>query len=123
MRDLTLLSKLLAEEDIHVIHRNQQTAMFDVLNRELSLPIWKDMSKNVQELMTLHEVGHALWTPLEMMEKVKEQKKLDMREPSPGPGSYRLPGGLGTTGKGQPYPNSRGASMSGRNKFGSPFGQ
>ena len=46
MRDLTLLSKLLAEEDIHVIHRNQQTAMFDVLNRELSLPIWKDMSKN-----------------------------------------------------------------------------
>ena len=74
MRDLTLLSKLLAEEDIHVIHRNQSTAMFDVLNRELSLPIWKDMSKNVQELMTLHEVGHALWTPLEMMTKVKEEK-------------------------------------------------
>jgi len=74
MRDLTLLSKLLAEEDIHVIHRKQSTAMFDVLNRELSLPIWKDMSKNVQELMTLHEVGHALWTPLEMMDKIKEQK-------------------------------------------------
>ena len=53
MRDLTLLSKLLAEEDIHVIHRKQSTAMFDVLNRELSLPIWKDMSKNVQELMNL----------------------------------------------------------------------
>ena len=74
MRDLTLLSKLLAEEDIHVVHRQQSTAMFDVLNRELSLPIWKDMSKNIQELMTLHEVGHALWTPLEMMDKVKEQK-------------------------------------------------
>ena len=74
MRDLTLLSKLLAEEDIHVVHRNQSTAAFDVLNRELSLPIWKDMSKTVQELMTLHEVGHALWTPLEMMEKVKEEK-------------------------------------------------
>jgi len=74
MRDLTLLSKLLAEEDIHVVHRNQSTAMFDVLNRELSLPIWKDMSKNVQELMTLHEVGHALWTPLEMMKKVKDEK-------------------------------------------------
>ena len=74
MRDLTLLSKLLAEEDIHVVHRNQSTAAFDVLNRELSLPIWKDMSKTVQELMTLHEVGHALWTPLEMMDKVKEEK-------------------------------------------------
>ena len=73
MKDLSLLAKLLAEEDIHVVHRQQQTAMFDVLNRELSLPIWKDMSKNIQDLMTLHEVGHALWTPLEMMDKVKEQ--------------------------------------------------
>ena len=74
MKDLSLLAKLLAEEDIHVVHRQQPTAMFDVLNRELSLPIWKDMSKNIQDLMTLHEVGHALWTPLEMMDKVKEQK-------------------------------------------------
>ena len=74
MKDLSLLAKLLAEEDIHVVHRKQSTAMFDVLNRELSLPIWKDMSKNIQDLMTLHEVGHALWTPLEMMDKVKEQK-------------------------------------------------
>ena len=74
MKDLSLLAKLLAEEDIHVVHRNQPTAMFDVLNRELSLPIWKDMSKNVQDLFTLHEVGHALWTPLEMMKKVKEEK-------------------------------------------------
>ena len=74
MKDLSLLAKLLAEEDIHVVHRNQPTAMFDVLNRELSLPIWKDMSKNVQDLFTLHEVGHALWTPLEMMDKVKEEK-------------------------------------------------
>ena len=73
MRDLSTLAKLLAEEDIHVVHRNQQTAMFDVKNRELSLPIWKDMSKNIQDLMTLHEVGHALWTPLEMMEQVKEE--------------------------------------------------
>ena len=74
MKDLSLLAKLLAEEDIHVVHRQQPTAMFDVLNRELSLPIWKDMSKNIQDLMTLHEVGHALWTPLEMMEQVKKEK-------------------------------------------------
>ena len=74
MRDLSTLSKLLAEEDIHVVYRNQSTAAFDVKNRELSLPIWKDMSDVVQELMTCHEVGHALWTPLEMLEKVKEEK-------------------------------------------------
>ena len=74
MKDLSLLAKLLAEEDIHVVHKQQSTAMFDVLNRELSLPIWKDMPKNIQDLFTLHEVGHALWTPLEMMTKIKEQK-------------------------------------------------
>ena len=74
MKDLSLLEKLLAEEDIHVVHKQQSTATFDVLNRELALPIWKDMSKNIQDLMTLHEVGHALWTPLEMMTKIKEQK-------------------------------------------------
>ena len=74
MRDLSTLAKLLAEEDIHVIHRNQPTAMFDVKNRELSLPIWKEMSKNIQDLMTLHEVGHALWTPLDMLETAKKEK-------------------------------------------------
>ena len=73
MRDLSTLAKLLAEEDIHVVHRKQNTAMFDVKNRELSLPIWKEMSKDVQDLMTVHEVGHALWTPIEMLEKAKKE--------------------------------------------------
>ena len=73
MRDLSTLAKLLAEEDIHVVHRKQETAAFDVKNRELSLPIWKEMSNDVQELMTVHEVGHALWTPLEMLEKAREE--------------------------------------------------
>ena len=73
MRDLSTLAKLLAEEDIHVVHRQQETAMFDVKNRELSLPIWKEMSKDIQDLMTCHEVGHALWTPLEQLEKAQEE--------------------------------------------------
>jgi hypothetical protein len=73
MRDLSTLAKLLAEEDINVVHRQQETAAFDVKNRELSLPIWKEMSKDVQDLMTVHEVGHALWTPLEMLEKARNE--------------------------------------------------
>ena len=73
MRDLSTLAKLLAEEDIHVVHKKQHTAMFDVKNRELSLPIWKEMSKDVQDLMTVHEVGHALWTPVEMLEKAQKE--------------------------------------------------
>ena len=73
MRDLSTLAKLLAEEDIHVVHRQQSTAAFDVKNRELSLPIWKEMSKDVQDLMTVHEVGHALWTPVEMLERAQKE--------------------------------------------------
>ena len=73
MKDLSTLAKLLAEEDIHVIHRKQSTAMFDVKNRELSLPIWKEMSKDIQDLMTVHEIGHALWTPLEQLERARNE--------------------------------------------------
>ena len=58
MRDLSTIAKLLAEEDIFVQNKNQSTASFDVKNRVLSLPIWKEMSKPIQELMTIHEVGH-----------------------------------------------------------------
>lgn len=42
-------------------------------------------------------------------------------EPSPGPFSYTLPGGIGTRAKGSPYRDAAAATMSGRNKFGSPW--
>ena len=58
----TLLAKLLATEDISVVHKNMPTAYFDTKNRELGLPILKNMSGDIYDLMTLHEVGHALWT-------------------------------------------------------------
>ena len=66
------LAKLLAEEDIFVVHKQTPTAYFDVKRRELGLPIWKDeeMTNNIYDLMVCHEIAHALWTPLEMMEEV-----------------------------------------------------
>ena len=73
MKDKSRLAKLLAEEDIHVVHKQVETAAFDVKNRELVLPIWKDMNENVQDLFTLHEVGHAFWTPLDMLETAKRE--------------------------------------------------
>ena len=57
------LAKLLATEDISVEHKNIPTAYFDVKNRVLGLPIWKDASKDVYDLLVGHEVGHALFTP------------------------------------------------------------
>ena len=66
----TLLAKLLATEDITVVHKNMPTAYFDTKNRELGLPILKNMSGDIYDLMTLHEVGHALWTDPEDWGKI-----------------------------------------------------
>ena len=74
MRDNSTLAKLLAEENISVVHKKVATAAFDVKRRELILPQWKEMPKTIQDLMTLHEVGHALWTSLEMLLEAKERK-------------------------------------------------
>ena len=38
-----VLAKLMATENIHVEHKKVSTASFDVKNRRLILPIWKDM--------------------------------------------------------------------------------
>lgn len=51
----------------------------------------------------------------------KNNQKLDLSEPSPGPGSYQLPGGVATKSAGTPYRSSPAASLSGRNAFGSPW--
>jgi hypothetical protein len=59
------LAKLLATENITVEHRNVPTAMFDIKGRVLILPNWKDITKDIYDLLVLHEVGHALHTPLE----------------------------------------------------------
>ena len=57
------LAKLLAKENLSVQHGNYSTASFDVINRVLRLPLWKDKGKDVYDLLVGHEVGHALYTP------------------------------------------------------------
>jgi len=59
------LAKLLATENLNVEHRKVETAYFDVQNRILCLPIWKDVSSSVYDMLVGHEVGHALYTPLD----------------------------------------------------------
>ena len=55
----------MARENITVQYGNYQTAWFDIKNRVLGLPMWKDMGKDVSDLLIGHEVGHALFTPFE----------------------------------------------------------
>lgn len=70
-----LLAKLLAKENLTVEHGNYHTAWFDVKNRVLGLPIWKDRGKDVYDLLVGHEVGHALYTPLEGLHDSNEEIK------------------------------------------------
>ena len=58
------LAKLMATENITVQHvPGIPTAMFDVKNRSLSLPVWADISIDLYDMLVVHEVGHALDTP------------------------------------------------------------
>ena len=57
------LAKLMATENVTIEHRKMSTARFDPINRVLYLPIWKNMSGYMYDLLGGHEVGHARWTP------------------------------------------------------------
>ena len=59
----SVLARLLANENVTVQQGNYPTASFDVVNRVLNLPNWKDMSSDLYDLLVGHEVSHALHTP------------------------------------------------------------
>jgi len=75
MKNKSTIARLLAEEDIHVVNKAMDTAYFNIKKRELGLPIWKDeISKDEEELMVCHEIGHSLWTSMGMLDKAIERK-------------------------------------------------
>jgi len=60
------LAKLMATENLTIVHKKVPTAYFDMKNRILCCPIFKDdLSKELYDLFMGHEVGHALNTPYE----------------------------------------------------------
>lgn len=80
---LDKLAKLLAAENIMVEHKPIKTAYFDVKNRVLALPMWKDMPEYLYHFLALHEVGHALYTDaiewkgaIDKIEEEKESKRI-----------------------------------------------
>jgi hypothetical protein len=71
----SLLAKLMATENLIVEQRNVQTASFDVKNRVLTVPVLdKNISGYLYDLFMGHEVGHALYTPLDGLMKAHEEK-------------------------------------------------
>jgi hypothetical protein len=71
----SLLAKLMATENLVVEQRKVQTAMFDVKSRVLVIPqLDKNISGYLYDLFVGHEVGHALYTPLDGLIKARNAK-------------------------------------------------
>ena len=71
------LAKLLATENISVEHRKVKTAFFDLKQRLLVVPIWKEMNKDILDLLLAHEIGHALFTPQQEWKDAIEKEKIN----------------------------------------------
>lgn len=76
MNSVDLTAKLLANENITVVRSNVSTASFDIKSRVLTLPQWKDMSPEQEQMLVGHEVGHALYTTEEYSDSIKDQMSL-----------------------------------------------
>lgn len=63
MNKKDLLAKLLSTENITIVRQPVQTASFNIETRVLTLPVWKNLSENIENMLIAHEVGHALYTP------------------------------------------------------------
>ena len=69
-KQMDLFAKLLAKENISVERANVSTAAFDIRNRVLTLPVWKDMAPVTEQMLILHEVGHALASNIDECEDI-----------------------------------------------------
>lgn len=86
-KHIPVLAKLLARDKVSVeFDENAPTAYFNLESRVVTLPIWKDLTEQQQEMLIGHEVAHAKYTPLieyeenvhvkPFLEKDKKTKKL-----------------------------------------------
>ena len=71
-----LSARLLATENLSVIRARTQTASFDIKSRVLTLPLWKDMTPEIEDMLIGHEVGHALYTGEEYLNPIRENAKM-----------------------------------------------
>ena len=70
------LAKLMASENITVEFKKVSTPSFELNSRTLTLPLWKDISKETYNMLVAHEVGHALYTPTERWNEVSSTEEM-----------------------------------------------
>ncbi len=66
------LAKLLATENVEVQHNNVKTASFNLVDRILTIPVFKNPKGAVYDMLIAHEVSHALHTPQKEWQKCLE---------------------------------------------------
>lgn len=76
MQATDLSAKLLATENLTVVREARETASFDIESRVLTIPLWKDMTPEIENMLIGHEVGHALYTGNQYIEPIRELPKL-----------------------------------------------
>ena len=76
MKATDLSARLLATENLSVIRARTRTASFDIKSRILTLPMWKDMTPEIEDMLVGHEVGHALYTNDDYLAPLMDTPKL-----------------------------------------------
>ena len=77
----TILARLLSAENISVeFSKKMQTAAFDPKNRVLIMPVFDNVSADVDALFLGHECGHALFTPQDSITEVNSLKKSGLKD-------------------------------------------
>ena len=71
-----LSAKLLATENLTVVREATRTASFDIQTRVLTIPLWKDMTPEIENMLVGHEVGHALYTGEAYVKPIQDKPKL-----------------------------------------------
>ena len=71
-----LSARLLATENLSVQRARTRTASFDVKSRVLTLPLWKDMTPEIEDMLVGHEVGHALYTTDDYFDPIAQNSKI-----------------------------------------------
>ena len=75
-QDTSNVARLLSRENITVIHANVPTACFDLKNRVMKLPLWKDFGKVVYDMLIAHEVGHAIFDDYPLIDQYFKENNI-----------------------------------------------
>ena len=75
------MARLLATENISVeFNSSINTAAFDPKNRVLIMPVFEEVSTDVDSLFLGHECGHALFTPQDSLEEINNYRKKGLKD-------------------------------------------